>query len=306
MKKTLILIMITLLALTGCTQKIESDKIQIVTSFYPIYDFALKVAGDKADVLNLIPSGQEAHGFDPSARERVLIEEADIFAYNGAGFEAWTDKVIGSIQNKNVKVVETSKKIELDLAVDEHEDDGEDHEGHDHGIYDPHTWLNPLNAKIQMESILDALIEVDPDNEAYYQTNFDFNAKMFDRLDEDMHEALKDLPNRKIVVEHKAFSYLAKQYDLVQESISGIVPDSEPNAKEMERIIEFIKDNKVSAILLETMGNMKVIEAIQKETGVKILRISSLETLSKERMDAGDDYISVMTENLENILLALK
>ena len=74
----------------------------------------------------------------------------------------------------------------------------------------------------------------------------------------------------------------------------------------MERIIEFIKDNNVSAILLETMGNMKVIEAIQKETGVKILRISSLETLSKERMDAGDDYISVMTENLENILLALK
>lgn len=302
----MIIASILLLVISGCTQKDKSNKIQIVTSFYPIYDFALKVAGDKADVINLIPVGQEAHGFDPSARERVLIEEADIFAYNGAGFEAWTDKVVGSIQNKNVIVVETSKNIDLTLSEDDHDADHEGHDEHDHGIYDPHTWLNPMNAKIQMASILDALIKIDSVNEAYYQSNYDHYAEMLDRLDENMQNSLKDVANRKFVVEHKAFSYLANRYNLVQESISGIVPDSEPNAREMENVINFINDNNISSILLESMGNTKVIEAIQKETGVKILRISSLESLSKERMDAGDDYISVMTENLKNILLALK
>ena len=103
----------------------EESKIKVLTSMYPMYDFAKKIAGDKADVENIIPAGTEAHGWEPSASDIAKLESANVFVYNGAGMEMWVDDVLKSLSNKNLLAVETSKGLEL---LENHDDDDHDHD----------------------------------------------------------------------------------------------------------------------------------------------------------------------------------
>ncbi|HPD01660.1 MAG TPA: zinc ABC transporter substrate-binding protein, partial [Acetivibrio sp.] len=189
------IMLIMLLISAGCSGNLDADsqgsddRISVCTSFYTMYDFAGKIGGDRIRLTNIIPAGTEPHHWEPSPKDILAIEKADVFIYNGAGMEPWVEKVLGSIRNKDIEVVETSEGIELlkgEHSHDEEQEGGEENieaEGHDSGEYDPHVWLDPLMAKKQMEAIKDALVKVDPENADYYQKNFDDNANKLDELD---------------------------------------------------------------------------------------------------------------------------
>lgn len=123
----------------------ENKKLKVYTSFYAMYDFAKKVGGDKADIVNLVPAGTEPHDWEPATTDLINLEKADVLVYNGASMESWIDKVTGSLQNKRLISVEASKGLTL-MA-------GHAEEGEKATQYDPHTWLNPENAKKEMETI---------------------------------------------------------------------------------------------------------------------------------------------------------
>lgn len=294
------------LLLSGCGQKEEvndSGKLNVMASFYPMYDFAVKIGGDKVDVKNMVPAGTEPHDWEPATKDITGLEKADVFVYSGAGIEHWVDDVLKSLKNNNLTVTEASSGISLLKGEEQEEEQGEDHE---HGEFDPHVWLSPVNAKKEMENIKNAFVKADPANEAYYQANYDTYASKFDELDKKYKDTLSPLPNKSVVVAHEAFGYLCNAYGLTQMGIEGLTPDSEPDPARMAEVIDFVKGNKVKTIFFEDLVSPKVAETIAKETGAKTEVLNPLEGLTDEQLKNGDDYFSVMEKNLTVLKEALE
>jgi zinc transport system substrate-binding protein len=274
----------------------KSGKILVYTSFYVMADLAQKIGGDKIDLFNLVPAGTEPHEWEPSPRDIAGLEAADVFIYNGVGMEGWLDKVMAVLRNKRLIAVETAKNIKLLENQDK-----------DEGLkYDPHVWLFPMNAKIQLREIKDALVKADPVNKAFYETNYIKNAQKLDDLDEEFKEALSSLTKKDIVVAHQAFGYLCEAYGLRQVAIEGLAADSEPTPARMAKIAKFAKENRVKVIFFEDLISPKVAKAIARETGAKTEALNPLEGLTDEDIKAGKDYISVMKGNLAALKKALE
>ena len=207
----------------------EGKKLQVYTSFYPMYDFTSKIAGDKVDVINLVPSGTEPHDWEPSTEDIANLEKADMLIYNGAGMEHWVEDVTKSLSNKDIVLVEASEGLDLMEGHHHHDDEGEEthdheseeaheHEGedateHEHSL-DPHVWTSIKNAKKEMENIKNALVKADAANAEYYEANFKMYSEKFDELDKKYETEIAKLSNKNIVVSHEAFGYLCKEYGL--------------------------------------------------------------------------------------------
>lgn len=290
----------------------QDDQITVYTSFYTMYDFTSKISGGKVKVINMVPSGMEPHDWEPSPKDIAGLSGADLFIYNGLGMEGWAEKVLESVNNPHLVVVEASKGITSEeQAHTETLHDGENEEaehGHSHGDmeYDPHVWLNPLYAKKQMEAIRDGLIQVDPQNKKVYEDNFrDYSAKL-DALDKAYRDAEALFKRHEIIVSHAAFGYLCSAYGLEQIAIDGISGESEPTPAKMAEIIDFAAEHDVKVIFFEEMASPKAAEAIARETGAGTAVLNSLEGLSEENLNEGKDYFSIMEENLEALKQALQ
>lgn len=303
----------------------SNGKLNVYASVYPIYDFTKKIGGDKINLSMLTKPGEEPHHYEPSSDDIKNLSKADLFIYNGAGLESFTDKIIES--NPDLKTCQASEGVDLIKATHDHdhdccqnnEDANHDHdhenennhnhganenhssheEEHHHGMYDPHTWLSIKNAKIEMENIKNKLSEIDPDNASYYQKNFDKYAKMCDDLDKEYSQKISVLPNRVMVVSHQAFGYLCGDYGLSQVPIKNISNEDEPDAQTMAQIIDYIKKNNIKYICVEEMTSTKIADTIKAETGAQIKVLSPVETLTQEQMDKGEDYFSIMENNLK-------
>ena len=301
---------LSLSLLTGCgTQPADTaagdGRLRVLTSFYPMYDFACKIGGDCIDVTNMVPSGTEPHDWEPSTNDLKNLEKADVFIYNGADMEPWADDLLVN-RSDTLRVVEASENVELRTPDGEHEH-AHEHEGadHHHGDFDPHVWLDPENAKIEMEAIRDALCAADPENSTVFQSNYEKYAAELDALDTEFREKLAPLPNRTIVVAHEAFGYLCDAYGLTQVGIEGLSPDSEPDPGRMAEVIDFVREHSISTIFFEELVSPKVAEAIASETGAQAKMLSPLEGLSDEQAASGADYFSVMHDNLAALMEAL-
>ena len=301
---------LSLSLLTGCgTQPADTaagdGRLRVLTSFYPMYDFACKIGGDCIDVTNMVSSGTEPHDWEPSTNDLKNLEKADVFIYNGADMEPWADDLLVS-RSDTLRVVEASENVELRTTDGEHEHAHEHEDAdHHHGDFDPHVWLDPENAKIEMEAIRDALCAADPENSTVFQSNYEKYAAELDALDAEFREKLAPLPNRTIVVAHEAFGYLCDAYGLTQVGIEGLSPDSEPDPGRMAEVIDFVREHSISTIFFEELVSPKVAEAIASETGAQAKMLSPLEGLSDEQAAAGADYFSVMHDNLAALMEAL-
>ena len=301
---------LSLSLLTGCgTQPADTaagdGRLRVLTSFYPMYDFACKIGGDCIDVTNMVPSGTEPHDWEPSTNDLKNLEKADVFIYNGADMEPWADDLLVS-RSDTLRVVEASENVELRTTDGEHEHAHEHEDAdHHHGDFDSHVWLDPENAKIEMEAIRDALCAADPENSTVFQSNYEKYAAELDALDAEFREKLAPLPNRTIVVAHEAFGYLCDAYGLTQVGIEGLSPDSEPDPGRMAEVIDFVREHSISTIFFEELVSPKVAEAIASETGAQAKMLSPLEGLSDEQAAAGADYFSVMHDNLAALMEAL-
>ena len=310
-----VMLLCILFAISGCGAKAsnkafkEENKIAIVTTIYPVYDFACNIAGDKAEIINLVPAGMEPHDFELSTGDMQLMEKADIFIYNGAGMEHFVDKTLKSISNKDLVVVEAASDIDL-IVGEHHHHDEEAEEHHDDSEMeestDPHTWLSVTNAIAEAETIKEALIEVDAENADYYEANFATYKEKLEALDTRYREELSDLSKDTIVVAHEAFGYLCKEYGLKQEAVEGLTAESEPDAARMKEIIEFCKEKDIQVIFFEELVSPKVAETIADEIGAETMVLNPVEGLTSEQEEEGLNYIGIMEQNLENLTKALK
>ena len=173
-----IVICIAALIIASCQKEqdriSQPKKLSIVATLFPLYDFAREIVGDKADVTLLLPPGVEAHSFEPKPGDMITINNAGIFLYTGAYMEPWVEKILQATDNKKLIVIDTSKGVTLLKSTTGHEeeDHGQNIQGHnEHGVYDPHIWLDFANAQKMVDSILEGLTRQDPANKDFYAKN---------------------------------------------------------------------------------------------------------------------------------------
>ncbi|MGK0552754.1 metal ABC transporter substrate-binding protein [Enterococcus faecalis] len=286
---------------TDSSSNSKKSGIKVMTTFYPMYDFAKNVVGDEGTVEMLIPAGSEPHDYEPSAKDLAKLTDADVFVYNSKAMETWVPNALENLDKKKVSVVEASQSIQLVDRADEeqgHEDtDAHDGHNHDHEL-DPHVWLDPVLAQKEVEAIRDALVKKYPDKKATFQTNADKYITKLKELDEAYKTAFANAKNRAFVTQHAAFGYLAKQYHLIQEPIAGISPDQEPSPSRLAELKKYITANGVSVIYFESTASSKVAKTLASETNVELAVLNPLESLTKKEQSAGKDYLSVMKDNL--------
>lgn len=298
-----ILLLSILFVVAGCGNKQETaktDKLQVVTTFYPMYDFTKNVVGDNGEVSVLMKAGTEPHDYEPSAKDIAKIADSDVFVYNSEEMETWVGSVLKNIDTKKTVVIDASKEIKLleGSHEEEDEDHDHDHEGHSHA-HDPHVWLDPVLAKEEVNAIKEGLIQADKTNKASYEKNAKTYSDKLDALNEKFEVSLKDAKNRTFVTQHAAFAYLAARYDLKQVAISGISPDQEPSPAKLAELNDFVKENNIKVIYFEETASPKIAKTLAKETGATLAVLSPIEGITKEDQDQGIDYIKVMENNLK-------
>ena len=323
MKKSIILILAVIMLLRAfylftdekkTLKESQDDSGNIsYTSIYPLYELVKEIGGVDTDIAIefVVPSGSEIHNYEPSPRSLALLENADIFLYIGTGLEPWAERIDVSLAASGVKTVELSKYLDL-IRYDEERVEvhfhgkGERHheEGHLHGIYDPHVWLDPLNMKKMAEIVKDELILLDPDKKEMYIDNYLNYLSRLEELERDFN-ILEKKKRDIIVVSHAAFGYLAERYGFRQLSLLGTTPHGEPTPGSLAEIIRMIRENEIEYIFVETLTDDRIVNVLIEETGVEALPLNPFLGLTAEELENGEDYFSIMRKNLTNLKKAL-
>lgn len=193
-----------------------------------------------------------------------------------------------------------------DSEKEEHEhEDGEEHHHH-HGAYDPHVWLSPKNGIIQAKNIAEKLSEIDPENKDYYEKNFEKIKKELEEIDKEYEKKLENKENKKFLVDHEAFSYLARDYGLIQVPLTSITSTSETDAKTMKNAIDYVKKEKITAIFYEKGGSDKNVKTLADELSLDAKAINTIEYASDDDLKNKKTYQELIRENFEIMESSLK
>lgn len=292
---------IVMMLVIGCgnqeSTQPETDKLNVVTTFYPMYDFTKNVAGDEAEVTLLLEAGTDTHGYEPSAKEVAAISDADVFVYNSEEMEVWVSSVLESIDTENTVIVNASEGISLLESTEEDHHDENEEEGHHHEV-DPHIWLDPVLAQEEITNIKEGLVAADPKNEEIYETNATQYNEKLQALDQEFTNAFSDATNRVFVTQHAAFAYLANRYDLEQVSIAGISTEEEPSPAKLAELQDYINANDIHYIYYAETSSSKIAETLANETGTELEILNPIEGITAEDQEKGTDYIQLMKNNL--------
>ena len=269
------------------------SKRTVLTTIYPLQYLAQRIGGDRVKATNLVPPGVETHDWEPSPRDISSIQKADLFIYNGGGFEPWADRAIDGLSKDGPIVVEASAGLEMSNG-----------DGQEDGL-DPHLWLDPHRYQQQAEAIAEALRKADPPSAEVYSANLNTLREDLDHLRKEMEQGLASCERGAIVVSHAAFGHLVGRLGLKQIAVSGLSPEVEPSPARMREIIEDVQRLGATHIFFETLVNSDVSKTIAREVGAETLVLNPLEGLTREEQKAGEDYFSIMGRNLANLRTAL-
>ena len=289
----------------GTGESIESSKLKVITSFYPFYEFARNVGGERVEVMSVIPVGVEPHDWEPNPSIIRQFKTAKVFIFIGGGFEPWADSLKGELNDViSVEIIEefmASEEIELIKR-------GKNgfQEEHERGVINPHVWLDPILAKHQVFMIEEALIEAEPANAQYYEDNAKAYAAKLDTLDAKIRSELSNCEKDTIVSFHQAFVYFTKRYSLNEVTLSGLAPKAEASPVELARLIDFAKSNDIKVIYAEELVDSRLAEVLAKEVDAQVMILSPVEGLNEEETQKGLTYLEKMEQNLQNLKVGLE
>lgn len=285
---------------------IGDGKPRVIATFYPLAEFSRMAGGEAVEVSSIVSPGIEPHEYEPTLRDIISLEQADIFVMNGAGMEPWAERLAPALREKGVIVLDASESVPL-LAAEEHgKEIGHEQETKQEGAYDPHFWLDPGFAASIVDSIRDTLAEKDPAHAVAYEASAAQALSELAALDAEYRSALSSCARHEVIASHNAFAYLSRRYGFTAHSISGISPETEPSASRIADLVDLAEKENIRYIFFETLVSPKVSETLAREIGAETLVFDPIEGLSPEDAALGKDYFSVMRENLANISKALE
>lgn len=290
--------------------------ISVVATFYPLEELARLVGGERVTVRSIVPAGAEPHDYEPSQKDILAAYEADIFLLNGAGIDPWAEKIRPELERRGVKVIQMSELVSLLPAM--YEDEEDQHEGEEindahseegeskESEFDPHYWLDPVWMEEEVRAITDALMARDSTNREGYIQRRDALLAELRNLDQEYQSGLIACRLDTVITSHNAFSYLSKRYGFTTVSISGISPEAEPSPRRLVELAQMIQVKGIRHIFFETLVSPKVSETLARETGAQTLVFNPLEGLTKAERAAGENYFTLMRQNLANLQTALQ
>lgn len=291
----------------------DANRLQVVASIFPLYDFAVKIGGEHVNVYNLVPAGVDSHDWTPKLQDMQHITGADVFLYVGAGYEGWVGAIHDVLDGEEGPlVVETSRgaamlRLSDSGRTDDHDDEHEESRGEDHAHHDtdPHVWLSPKQAVFLADNIKEAFIAADPGHRDDYEAGHAQLVQRLEELDRELERVAAEASKKTFIVSHESFGYLARDYGLTQVGVMGLSPDAEPTMKKLQEIRETVKQLDIKYILFEQLVSPKVAETLADSLGIGTLVLNPLEGLTEEQKRAGEDYFSIMARNLTSLAKAL-
>lgn len=305
----MVLLCCAVLSMSGCTKSEHKpvNGLQVVTTLFPLYDFARSIAGDKAQVTMLLPPGVEPHTFEPKPEEMIRISRAGLFIYTNKYMEPWAEKIISGIDSKKLRVVNAGEKVAYlgGTPEDEHGHDGK--EEHAHTGTDPHIWLDFANAELMVDSILAGFVAADPGNDAVYRQNARALKTHLAELDDRYRKSLMSCATRKLLHGgHYTFGYLARRYNLEYHALSGISSDSEPSAERMALLVREIRSSGSRFLFAEELLSPRLTETLAQEAGVGVVMLHGAHNLSRDDLNRKATFFDLMERNLEQLQKGLQ
>ncbi len=314
----IIFIMLALICLSGCdgsTQKNDEDKIKVVCTAFPQYDWVREIAGENIENIDLIllGGGADLHSYQPSAGDVVTISDCDIFIYVGGMSDNWVDDVLAQASNKDMIVINMMDILSDKLHEEEHDHDDEENHENDLIEYDEHVWLSIKNAIIICEKIRDALLCEDngSDNSQLYEDNCKTYIEQLEILDEEYKNAVDNAKYDTLLFGDRfPFIYLVEDYDLnYYAAFWGCSSDSEVGIETIVFLAGKMDELELPAILVVDGSATDLAKTIAESTKNKnypIFEMDSLQIVTEDEMNNGKNYIDTMKANLDVLRQALK
>jgi ABC-type Zn uptake system ZnuABC Zn-binding protein ZnuA len=281
-------------------------RLAVVATTSIVHDVVKNIGGDSIELSLLVPLGIDPHGFEPTPQDVTSLATADVIFANGAGLEAFMDRLLEST-GATYRVVSVSQGIELLPLEDHGEEEHQEGDDHAHEEGDPHTWTDPNNVLIWVENIEAALSALDPANASTYESQAGAYRAEVQALDGWIREQVATIPeaDRQIVSDHQTFGYLAHRYGLSQRGaiFPGGTTLAQPSAKELAELQDAIRDLDVGAIFVGTTVSPDLAQAVADDTGVRLV---TLYTGSLTEGGEADTYLDYMRTNVSAIVGALR
>lgn len=296
------LVLCLIFPLSACTATGDmTDGLSVVVTTFPPYDFSRAVLGDGAALTMLLPPGSEAHTYDPTPGDIRKIRNADVFIYGGGESDAWMKDVLSTLDTSRTIVLSLTEIVPLLQAESDH-----DH-GQNTPEYDEHVWTSPDNALLLMEAIRDAIITADPDNADRYRTAADEYMAEITALRDDFRSVVAAKKRDLLVfADRYPFLYLSQSLGLQYYSpFAGCAHETEPGAQDVAKLIDLVKAEAIPAVFYIEFSNRRLADAVAEATGCETLLFHSCHSVSREELEGGVTYVSLMRQNLENLRKAL-
>jgi zinc transport system substrate-binding protein len=299
------LVMATLAACGDDGDDAGAGGISVVAAFYPLEEAVRGVGSDLVTVTGLTQPGQGPHDLQLQPRQLEVFADADLVVLLGRGFQPQVEDAVTNVREDAtvLDLLDTVPLLSVDPQLDgtQGEVDGEVLSGD----VDPHVWLDPGRMITMVLAIADTLASIDPENADTYAANADAYLEDLRGLDGEYRSALAECDSRVIVTSHRAFGYLADQYALRQIPIAGVTPGAEPDPRTLEAVAAEAEAEGVTTIFLEELAPRDLARTVAREIGAGLSLLDPIEGLTADRLDAGDDYASIMRENLERLVAGL-
>ncbi len=295
----------------------KDNKLSVVTTIFPQYDFVREIAGDNVNLSMLLKPGSESHSYEPTPKDIITIQNCDVFIYVGGESEKWTEDILNSIDTKNIKIISLMECVDIveeeivDGMEHEHEDDKhhEDNLSHDEEIeYDEHVWTSPKNAIKIVNQISEVLSSLDEKNKEKYNKNTKEYITKLEDLDSLFKSIVNDSSRKTLVFGDRfPFRYFAYSYGLdYYAAFPGCSTETEASAATVSFLINKVKDDNIPVVFYIELSNEKMADTICEATGAKKLLLHSCHNITKKDFENGISYLDLMEGNAYNLVEALK
>ena len=291
----------------ACAEVKKNDKLKIVCTVLPLYDFCREIVGSNADIILLSGSSSDYHSYEPTATDILEISSCDIFVYIGGTSESWVDKTITASGNGNMTKVRTMSLVELlPIGGEEHDHDEHEHE-HDEDEADEHIWTSIKNAILIAEGICDAVCTADEENRSTYEENCRKYGDKLSSLDKEYRKCVEESPIKELVFADRfPFAYLANDYGIeCHAAFTGCSSESEASFEVMASLINEVKEKSLPAVIMIEGSKGDIADTVCKATGAKKLTMDSCQSAANDTIEKTDIYYNAMRNNLEILREAL-
>ena len=306
MKKSFLALLLCAALLVCCAPAFAAERLSIVTTIFPEYDFVRAVTGGNADITMLIKPGAESHSYEPSPMDIVTIRSCDVFVCVGGENDSWAQKILESVGEDSIRVIRLMDIVnaleeEMSESMQAEEEEEEETE------YDEHVWTSPVNAMEIVTRIAETLAEVDPEHAEEYIANAAAYNAGISEVDEEIRAIVAESPRRELIVGDRfPFLYFVREYGLEYDAAyPGCSTDAEASAATVAALINKVRNDDIHTVLYIELSAHHLADTICEATGAKPLLLHSCHNVTKEEFDAGETYVSLMRKNLDTLREAL-